>query len=104
MGAGVYLSLPGTRACCPAAALAGERALVAWRQLDPGGRARLYLATLGPEGWELPSAFTEARSPEAGDVDTTTPAVALLADGTALVAWIQEDDAGVKRVWVGEYR
>ncbi len=101
---GVYLSLPGTMACCPSVALAGERALVAWRQDDPGGKGRLYLAEAGGGGWQLPQDFAEALSPDAGDVAEATPAVGLLEDGAALVAWIQGDDAGVPRVWVAERR
>ncbi len=101
-GRGVYLSLPGTKACCPAAALTGERALVAWWQEDAGGKGRLYLAEFSDEGWRLPHGFAEALSPEAGEVDEASPTAALLEDGTALVVWVQEDEGGVKRVWVGE--
>ncbi len=98
-----FLSLPGAKAKEPAAACAGGRVLVAWAEVDQGGKTRVLFAEHGEAGWRLPSGPDEAISKaDAGAFGAAPPAVRLLEDGRALVAWVQEDAAGTPSVWVAE--
>jgi hypothetical protein len=76
-------------------------AIAVWQQSD-GKNLRIYKAEYREGSWHSPATADQAISPAGSDA--SLPAVALGAQGNAIIVWEQRDDKGYAQIFKSEYR
>ncbi len=76
-------------------------AIIAWAQLD-GSKYRIFKSEYRNGAWSDPADLTKGISPP--QTHASSPVVAMDNDGSAVIVWMQNNDAALPQVFKSEYR